>query len=68
MVLKKLDNRLRVLIENGITEGHRTMFVIVGQKAKDQVWMTCADTPALNLMTICCTKRWLYCTKCSPNV
>ncbi|CAG2104312.1 unnamed protein product [Medioppia subpectinata] len=37
MVLKKLDNRLKVLIENGIACGHRSMFVIVGQKAKDQV-------------------------------
>ncbi|CAG2182926.1 unnamed protein product, partial [Oppiella nova] len=37
MVLKKLDNRLKVLIENGIQLGHRSMFVIVGRKAKDQV-------------------------------
>jgi hypothetical protein len=40
MVLKKLDNRLKVLIENGIQLGHRSMFVIVGRKAKDQV---CGD-------------------------
>ncbi|KAL6258606.1 hypothetical protein P5V15_010560 [Pogonomyrmex californicus] len=33
----KLDNRLRVLIENGVTTGHRTMFVVVGEKARDQV-------------------------------
>ncbi|OTF81490.1 N-acetyltransferase-like protein [Euroglyphus maynei] len=37
MVIKKLDNRLRILIENGIATGHRTMFVIVGPKARDQV-------------------------------
>ncbi len=37
MVRKKLDNRMRILIENGITEGHRTMFVVVGDKARDQV-------------------------------
>lgn len=37
MGYKKLDNRLRVLIENGITLNHRTMFVIVGSKARDQV-------------------------------
>nr|XP_027198330.1 RNA cytidine acetyltransferase-like [Dermatophagoides pteronyssinus] len=37
MVIKKLDNRLRILIENGIIAGHRTMFVIVGPKARDQV-------------------------------
>lgn len=37
MVRKKLDNRIRVLIENGITLGHRTMFVVVGDKGRDQV-------------------------------
>lgn len=34
---KKIDNRLRVLIENGVIAGHRSMFVIVGEKARDQV-------------------------------
>lgn len=37
MVRKKLDNRIRVLIENGVTLGHRTMLVVVGDKGKDQV-------------------------------
>lgn len=37
MVRKKIDNRIRVMIENGINLGHRTMFVVVGDKAKDQV-------------------------------
>lgn len=37
MAIKKLDNRLRILIENGIILGHRTMFVIIGPKARDQV-------------------------------
>ena len=37
MVLKKLDNRLRILIENGVQKKHRSMFVIVGDKGKDQV-------------------------------
>ena len=34
---KKIDNRIRVLIENGIATQHRSMFVIVGDKARDQV-------------------------------
>ena len=34
---KKIDNRIRVLIENAIIENHRSMFVIVGEKARDQV-------------------------------
>ncbi|EAA09908.4 AGAP010491-PA [Anopheles gambiae str. PEST] len=37
MVKKKIDNRIRVMIENGVKLGHRTMFVIVGNKARDQV-------------------------------
>jgi hypothetical protein len=37
MVRKKIDNRIRVLIENGVTVGQRTMFVVVGDKGRDQV-------------------------------
>ena len=37
MPRKKVDNRIRVLVENGVNLGHRTMFVIVGDKGKDQV-------------------------------
>ncbi|XP_046430108.1 RNA cytidine acetyltransferase [Neodiprion fabricii] len=37
MVRKKIDNRIRILIENGVKLGHRTMFVVVGDKARDQV-------------------------------
>jgi len=37
MVRKKIDNRIRVLIENGVILGHRTMFVVVGDKGRDQV-------------------------------
>lgn len=32
-----MDNRIRVLIENGVAERHRTLFVIVGDRGKDQV-------------------------------
>ncbi|KAL0968698.1 hypothetical protein UPYG_G00270350 [Umbra pygmaea] len=34
---KKIDNRIRVQIENGMAEQQRTMFVIVGNHGKDQV-------------------------------
>ncbi|XP_017775661.1 PREDICTED: RNA cytidine acetyltransferase isoform X2 [Nicrophorus vespilloides] len=37
MVRKKIDNRIRVLIENGVKLGHRTLFVMVGDKGRDQV-------------------------------
>ena len=37
MVRKKIDNRIRVLIENGVETGHRSMIVVVGDKGRDQV-------------------------------
>lgn len=37
MVLIKLDNRIRSLIESGIAHRHRSLFVIIGDKARDQV-------------------------------
>uniref|UniRef100_A0A3P8ZL59 RNA cytidine acetyltransferase n=1 Tax=Esox lucius TaxID=8010 RepID=A0A3P8ZL59_ESOLU len=35
--MKKIDNRIRVQIENGMAEQHRTMFVVVGDHGRDQV-------------------------------
>ena len=37
MVKKKIDNRIRVMIENGVKLGHRTLFILVGDKGRDQV-------------------------------
>ena len=37
MSRRKVDNRVRVLIENGVALRYRTMFVIVGDKGRDQV-------------------------------
>ncbi|XP_072128758.1 RNA cytidine acetyltransferase [Mobula birostris] len=37
MFRKKLDNRIRVQIENGVAQRQRTMFVIVGDRGRDQV-------------------------------
>ncbi|XP_012580639.1 PREDICTED: N-acetyltransferase 10 [Condylura cristata] len=34
---KKVDNRLRILIENGVAERQRSLFVVVGDRGKDQV-------------------------------
>ncbi|CAL2029115.1 unnamed protein product [Caenorhabditis brenneri] len=33
----KLDGRIRTQIENGVASGHRSMFALVGDKARDQV-------------------------------
>ncbi|XP_020097537.1 RNA cytidine acetyltransferase 1-like isoform X2 [Ananas comosus] len=34
---KKVDDRIRTLIENGVKLRHRSMFIIVGDKSRDQV-------------------------------
>ena len=34
---KKVDSRVRTLIENGVKSQHRSLFVIVGDHGKDQV-------------------------------
>ena len=37
MVRKKIDNRIRILIENDLAMGRRSMFVVTGDKARDKV-------------------------------
>jgi hypothetical protein len=36
-IKKKVDSRVRTLIENGIKTNHRSFFVVVGDHGKDQV-------------------------------
>ncbi|CAH8830455.1 unnamed protein product [Trichobilharzia szidati] len=35
--LHKLDNRIQIMLKNGIIQRHRSMFVMVGNKGQDQV-------------------------------
>ena len=37
MVKKQIDSRIHTLIKNGVQSKHRTFFVLVGDKGKDQV-------------------------------
>ena len=37
MVKKRVDDRVRALIESGVRKNHRSMFVLVGDHGKDQV-------------------------------
>jgi N-acetyltransferase 10 len=37
MVRKKVDQRIRTLVENGVKLHHRSLYVIVGDKGRDQV-------------------------------
>jgi hypothetical protein len=60
MARKKIDNRVRVLIENGVTLGHRTMFVVVGDKGRDQVsWFHFFGQNELHLLGRCLDCRLL---------
>ena len=34
---KKVDARIRTLIENGVKGNHRSFFVVVGDRGRDQV-------------------------------
>jgi N-acetyltransferase 10 len=34
---KKIDDKIKTLIENGVIQGHRSMFIIVGDRGRDQV-------------------------------
>ncbi|KAJ9171333.1 hypothetical protein P3X46_014718 [Hevea brasiliensis] len=34
---KKVDDRIRTMIENGVKARHRSMFVIIGDKSRDQI-------------------------------
>ncbi|XP_028755074.1 RNA cytidine acetyltransferase 1 [Neltuma alba] len=34
---KKVDERIRTLVENGVKTRHRSMFVIIGDKSRDQI-------------------------------
>jgi N-acetyltransferase 10 len=36
---KKIDDRIKVLLENGIKLKHRSLFVIVGDRGRDQVYL-----------------------------
>ncbi|CAH8567774.1 unnamed protein product [Dicrocoelium dendriticum] len=35
--LQKLDNRIQLILQNGVRDKHRTVFVMIGSKSQDQV-------------------------------
>jgi hypothetical protein len=41
-VRKKIDGRVKTLLENGVKVGHRSFFVIVGDRAREQVSGPCS--------------------------
>lgn len=43
---RKIDHRIKTLIENCVTTNHRAMFVILGEKGVNQVWNKEAEDSA----------------------
>lgn len=79
-VRKKVDNRIRVQIENGVALQHRTMFVVVGDRGRDQVCFCLLlqsrhifiEPPipiqSNNERLLCWPSRWLYFIICCPKL
>ena len=69
---KKIDNRIRLLIENGVAQGRRSMFVVVGDKARDQVelsaWCNDADWCCLSQVVVLHHMLSKATVKARPNV
>ncbi|VDM52098.1 unnamed protein product [Angiostrongylus costaricensis] len=58
----KIDNRIRILIENGVAKGHRSMFVIVGDRGRDQVGISVLHH-ILTKATVAARPTVLWCYK-----
>ena len=58
MPLKKLDNRIRVLVENSVSLGHRSFFVIVGDHGRDQVSRLLPHDTVSFSVHMCIVRRW----------
>lgn len=64
MVRKKVDQRIRTLVENGVKLHQRSLFVIVGDKGRDQVvnlhYMLSKTTVKARPSVLWCYKKDLY--------
>ncbi len=75
MVRKKIDSRIRVLVENCVAQRHRSLFVIVGDKGRDQVvnlhYMLSKTMVKARPSVLWCYKKELYLSRCgragAPN-
>ena len=65
-----MDSRIRTLVENCNKLGHRAMFVIVGDKGRDQVvnlhYMLSKTTVKARPSVLWCYKKDLYLSRCLP--
>ncbi len=69
---KKVDPRVRTLIENGVALNQRTFFVLVGDRGKDQVvnlhYMLSRAQVKARPSVLWCYKKELGFTTCVPGV
>jgi len=65
---KKVDSRIRTLVENCVAQRHRSLFVIVGDKGRDQVvnlhYMLSKTTVKARPSVLWCYKKELYISRC----
>lgn len=63
-----MDSRIRTLVENCHKLGHRSMFVIVGDKGRDQVvnlhYMLSKTAVKARPSVLWCYKKDLYLSRC----
>ena len=66
---KKIDSRVRTLVENCMKTQHRSMFVIVGDKGRDQVvnlhFMLSKAAVKARPSVLWCYKKDLHLSRCS---
>lgn len=68
---KKVDSRIRTLVENCHKLGQRSMFVIVGDKGRDQVvnlhYMLSKTVVKARPSVLWCYKKDLYLSRCTSK-
>jgi N-acetyltransferase 10 len=71
-VRRKLDSRIRTLIENCVGTRERSMFVIVGDKGRDQVvnlhYMLSKTLVKSRPSVLWCYKKDLYLSRWDPGL
>lgn len=69
---KKVDGRVRTLVENCMKTRHRSMFVIVGDNGRDQVvnlhYMLSKAAVKARPSVLWCYKKELHFSRCVPLV
>ncbi len=69
---KKVDSRIRTLVENCVKQKRRSLFVIVGDKGRDQVvnlhYMLSKTVVKARPSVLWCYKKELYLSRSVPSL